>query len=37
MFYLELFQKLEAEKIRYMLVGGLAMNLHGIPRATMFF
>jgi hypothetical protein len=35
MFYLELFRKLEAAKIRYMLVGGLAMNLHGVPRATM--
>lgn len=35
MFYLELFQKLETAKIRYMLVGGLAMNLHGVPRSTM--
>ena len=35
MFYLELFQKLEAAKIRYMLVGGLAMNLYGVPRSTM--
>lgn len=35
MFYLELFQKLEAARIRYMLVGGLAMNLYGVPRSTM--
>jgi hypothetical protein len=35
MFYLELFQKLEAAKIRYMLVDGLAMNLYGVPRSTM--
>lgn len=35
MFYLELFQNLEVAKIRYMLVGGLAMNLYGVPRSTM--
>ena len=35
MFYLELFQNLESENIRYMLVGGLAMNLYGVPRSTM--
>ncbi|MDO8705511.1 MAG: hypothetical protein Q7J84_11250 [Sulfuricaulis sp.] len=35
MFYLELFERLEAAKIRYMLVGGLAMNLYGVPRSTM--
>jgi len=35
MFYLELFQKLESANIRYMLVGGLAMNLYGVPRSTM--
>lgn len=35
MFYLELFKALEQHKIRYMLVGGLAMNLHGVPRSTM--
>lgn len=35
MFYLELFQNLEVAKIRYILVGGLAMNLHGVPRSTM--
>lgn len=35
MFYLDLFKALEKYKVRYMLVGGLAMNLHGVPRATM--
>jgi len=35
MFYLDLFNALEKHKVRYMLVGGLAMNLHGVPRATM--
>lgn len=34
-FYLELFRALEAHKVRYLLVGGLAMNLHGVPRMTM--
>lgn len=35
MFYLELFRELEAKKVRYLLVGGIAMNLHGVPRMTM--
>lgn len=35
MFYLDLFRELEVKKVRYLLVGGLAVNLHGIPRATM--
>lgn len=35
MFYLDLFRELEAKKVRYLLVGGLAVNLHGVPRATM--
>lgn len=35
MFYLDLFKALEKHQVRYMLVGGLAMNLHGVPRATM--
>jgi len=35
MFYLDLFRELEAKNVRYLLVGGLAVNLHGIPRATM--
>lgn len=35
MFYIELFKVLEAANIDYLLVGGLAMNLHGVPRMTM--
>lgn len=35
MFYLDLFRVLEQHKVRYLLVGGLAMNLHGVPRTTM--
>ena len=34
MFYLELFRALEGEKVRYLLVGGLAVNLHGVARFT---
>ena len=35
MFYLDLFRALEQHKVRYLLVGGLAMNFHGVPRMTM--
>lgn len=35
MIYLELFRALEKYQVRYLLVGGLAMNLHGVPRMTM--
>lgn len=35
MFYLELFKALQRHNVRYVLVGGLAMNLHGVPRMTM--
>jgi hypothetical protein len=35
MFYLDLFRALEQHEVRYLLVGGLAMNLHGVPRMTM--
>lgn len=35
MFYLDLFSALERRQVRYVLVGGLAMNLHGVPRTTM--
>lgn len=35
MFYLDLFGALERHRVRYLLVGGLAMNLHGVPRMTM--
>ena len=35
MFYHELFRELERFQVRYLLIGGLAVNLHGIPRMTM--
>lgn len=35
MFYLDLFRCLHEHHVRYLLVGGLAMNLHGVPRMTM--
>ena len=35
MFYLELFRALEKEKVRYLVVGGVAVNLHGAERMTM--
>lgn len=35
MFYLKLFRALEREKVRYLLVGGVAVNLHGAERMTM--
>jgi hypothetical protein len=35
MFYLDLLRSLDARRVRYLLVGGLAMNLLGVPRLTM--
>ncbi len=35
MFYLDLFDALEKAQVRYLLVGGLALNIHGVERATM--
>ncbi len=35
MFYSRLFGALAKHEVRYLLVGGLAVNLHGIPRMTM--
>lgn len=35
MFYLNLFKALKTHNIDYLLIGGLAMNLHGVPRMTM--
>lgn len=35
MIYLDLFRALQEHQVRYLLVGGLAMNLHGVPRMTM--
>lgn len=34
MYYENLFSKLEEEHIKYLVVGGLAVNLHGVPRMT---
>jgi hypothetical protein len=35
MFYLDLFGALARHDVRYVVVGGLALNLHGVERATM--
>jgi hypothetical protein len=35
MFYLDLFRALQEEGVKYVVVGGLAINLHGVERATM--
>jgi hypothetical protein len=35
MFYLDLFRTLQEEQVAYIVVGGLAINLHGVERATM--
>lgn len=35
MFYLDLFKALQEERVDYVVVGGLAVNLHGVERATM--
>ncbi|MEP7264830.1 MAG: hypothetical protein ABI772_10045 [Bacteroidota bacterium] len=32
--YLKLFEKLNESDVRYVICGGLAVNLHGIPRMT---
>ena len=34
MIYLEIFRSLHQEGVRYLVTGGVAMNLHGIPRMT---
>ncbi|MGH6885037.1 MAG: hypothetical protein ACREGK_03065 [Geminicoccales bacterium] len=34
MFYLELFRALQEHEVRYLVVGGVAVNLHGIGRLT---
>jgi hypothetical protein len=33
-FYEDVFRELNKEKIKYLVVGGIALNLHGIPRMT---
>jgi len=35
MFYLDLFAALQDHDVDYVLVGGLALNIHGVERATM--
>ena len=35
MFYLDLFSALHRRRVDYVLIGGLAVSLHGIERATM--
>lgn len=35
MFYLDLFRAPDAAQVRYVLVGGVALNVHGVERATM--
>ena len=32
--YLELFEQLSLKKVRYLICGGLAVNIYGIPRMT---
>lgn len=34
MFYEQVFKKLNKKKVRYLIVGGIAVNLHGFPRVT---
>lgn len=35
MFYVDLFSRLARHKVDYLLIGGLAVSLHGVERATM--
>ncbi|OGU16106.1 MAG: hypothetical protein A2X61_13425 [Ignavibacteria bacterium GWB2_35_12] len=34
MFYLDILEEFYKNDIRYLIVGGLAVNLHGVPRVT---
>lgn len=34
MFYEEVFRELNRKKVRYVVAGGIAVNLHGVPRVT---
>lgn len=34
MFYEDIFREFNRRRIKYLLIGGLAVNLHGIPRLT---
>lgn len=35
MFYVDLFRTLDRNEVRYLLIGGLAINIYGVERATM--
>lgn len=35
MFYIDLFRALDRDEVRYLLIGGLAINIYGVERATM--
>lgn len=35
MYYEDVFNQLNNKKVRYLVVGGIAVNLYGVPRATM--
>lgn len=34
MFYERVFRELNKERAKYLVIGGIALNLHGVPRAT---
>ena len=34
MFYEDVFRKLNEEKVRYLIIGGIAVNLYGYSRVT---
>lgn len=34
MFYEEVFRELNRQKVKYVVAGGIAVNLHGVPRVT---
>lgn len=34
MFFVEFFKALERAQVRYLLVGGVALHVHGVPRST---
>lgn len=35
MYYEDVFRELNKRKVRYLVVGGIAVNLYGVPRVTM--
>jgi signal recognition particle subunit SEC65 len=34
MFYERVFRELNKNRVKYLVIGGVALNLHGVPRAT---